>query len=177
VLTSAGSAAGIDLCLHLVRRDHGSVVANTVARRMVSPPHRDGGQAQFVRAAVPAGNAGDDGHDGVVARAMAEVIAHLASPWTVERLARQVGVSPRSFARHFRDATGTSPIRWVNAARVRASLPWLEESDVGVEEVAARVGMDAVTYRRHFRAQTATSPSAYRRAFRGREAEQPGNAP
>ncbi|MED7930989.1 helix-turn-helix domain-containing protein [Nonomuraea sp. LP-02] len=163
VLTSAGSAAGLDLLIHLVRTDHGPRVANTVARRLVVPPHREGGQAQFIEAAVtPVG--GDD----AVARAMAWALEHLARPITVADLARVATMSQRSFIRHFHRRTGTSPLRWVIAQRVAASLPMLESTGVPVEEIGAAVGFEsAVTFRRHFTRAMRTSPSAYRRAFAG----------
>jgi AraC family transcriptional activator FtrA len=164
VVTSAGSAAGLDLCLHLVRRDHGAQVANTVARRLVLPPHRDGGQAQFIE--LPVRDVVDD--DGV-ARAMAWALDHLTEPLTVDALAARARMSPRSFLRHFARHTGTSPIRWLVQQRVAASLPLLESSDSPVEQVSAAVGFDSpATFRHHFSRCMRTSPSAYRRSFRGR---------
>jgi AraC family transcriptional activator FtrA len=166
VLTSAGSAAGLDLCLHLVRADHGAAVANAVARRLVIPPHRDGGQAQFIEAPVPAA---DD--DDRVTRSMDWALAHLDERITVPALARRATMSTRSYLRHFARASGTSPIRWLIGQRVQASLALLETSDRSVEQVASAVGFDsAVTYRHHFARMMRTSPSAYRRTFRsGRE--------
>ncbi|WP_327090599.1 helix-turn-helix domain-containing protein [Nonomuraea sp. NBC_01738] len=163
VLTSAGSAAGLDLLIHLVRADHGASVANAVARRLVVPPHRDGGQAQFIQAAVtPVED--DDG----VARAMAWALGHLTEPITVAMLAGQARMSERSFIRHFKRQTGTSPLRWVISQRVVASLPMLEETAVPVEAIGAAVGFDSpVTFRHHFTRAMSTSPSAYRRAFSG----------
>ncbi|MCK2217836.1 helix-turn-helix domain-containing protein [Actinomadura sp. ATCC 31491] len=166
VLTSAGSAAGLDLLIHLVRTDHGPSVANTVARRLVVPPHREGGQAQFIEAAVtPVGD------DDAVARAMAWALEHLARPITVADLAGVATMSERSFIRHFRRQTGTSPLRWVIAQRVAASLPMLESTGVPVEEIGAAVGFESpVTFRRHFTRAMRTSPSAYRKAFTVRTA-------
>ncbi|WLS48949.1 helix-turn-helix domain-containing protein [Micromonospora profundi] len=162
LLTSAGSAAGLDLCVHVIRRDHGAAIANAVARRLVIPPHRDGGQAQFVEAPVPAGT-----DDDRIAGSIDWALAHLAEPLTVARLAQQAHMSPRTYLRHFAQATGTSPIRWLIDKRVRASLALLEESDTPVEQVATAVGFDtAVTYRHHFGRLMLTSPTAYRRAFR-----------
>ena len=162
ILTSAGSAAGLDLCVHVVRRDFGAAIANAVARRLVIPPHRDGGQAQFIEAPVSV-----DPDDDRIAASMAWAVTHLAEPMTVETLARQAHLSARSYLRHFARATGTSPIRWLIDQRVRASLPLLETTDAGVEEIAAAVGFDSpVTYRHHFGRALRTSPSAYRRAFR-----------
>lgn len=162
VLTSAGSAAGIDLCLHLVRSDLGSVVANTVARRLVVPPHRDGGQAQFIAAPVP----DTSGSDGVSA-AIAAVLRDIAAPVTVASMARTALMSERTFLRRFTERTGTSPMRWVVGQRVQASLPLLEAADLSVEEVAAAVGIAApATFRHHFGRIMRTSPSAYPRMFR-----------
>lgn len=160
VLTSAGSAAGLDLCLHLIRLDHGAAVANAVARRLVIPPHRHGDQAQFIEAPVP------DGDDDRVARSMSWALAHLDERITVPRLAREANMSTRSYLRHFARRGGTSPIRWLIGQRVRASLALLETSDRSVEQIAAAVGFDsAVTYRHHFARAMHTSPSAYRRGF------------
>ncbi|WP_410813178.1 transcriptional regulator FtrA [Micromonospora sp. 067-2] len=162
VLTSAGSAAGLDLCVHVVRRDHGATIANAVARRLVIPPHRDGGQAQFVEAPVTT-----DPDDDRIAASIDWAFAHLAEPLTVARLAGQAHMSPRTYLRHFARATGTSPIRWLIDQRVRASLSMLEETDAPVEQIAGAVGFDTpVTYRHHFGRVMLTSPSAYRRAFR-----------
>jgi len=163
VLTGAGSAAGLDLCVHLVRRDHGPTIANAVARRLVVPPHRDGGQAQFIEAPVPA----DPGDDRLAA-SMSWALANLTAEITVARLARQAHMSPRTYLRHFARATGTTPIRWLIDRRVQASLPLLETTSAPIEEVAATVGFEtAVTFRHHFAAAMRTSPSAYRRAFTG----------
>jgi AraC family transcriptional regulator, transcriptional activator FtrA len=161
ILTSAGSAAGLDLCLHLVRRDFGPTVANAVARRLVVPPHRDGGQAQFIEAPVTA-----DPADDRIARSMAWALEHLTEPLTVAVLARQAHMSARSYLRHFARCSGTTPIRWLIAQRVQASLALLESGGAPVDEVAARVGFDSpATFRYHFGRAMRTSPSAYRRAF------------
>ncbi|WP_329581702.1 DJ-1/PfpI family protein [Kitasatospora sp. NBC_01250] len=162
LLTSAGSAAGIDLCLHLVRTDHGARVANTVARRFVVPPHRDGGQAQFIQAAVPPVDAAEDG----VARSMQWALDHLSAPLSISLLARAARMSDRSYLRHFTARNGTSPMRWVITQRIAASLPLLESLDGTVEEIAAAVGFEsAATYRHHFGRTMRTSPTAYRRSF------------
>ncbi len=161
VLTSAGSAAGLDLCLHIVRTDHGAGVANAVARRLVVQPHRDGGQAQFVEAPVA-----DDPEDTRVARSMEWALAHLAEPITVAVLAAGAHMSARTYLRHFARATGTTPIRWLIDRRVHASLALLETTRAPIEEIAGAVGFDtAVTFRHHFGQAMRTSPSAYRRAF------------
>jgi AraC family transcriptional activator FtrA len=165
VLTGAGSAAGIDLCVHLVRKDFGAAIANSVARRLVIQPHRDGGQAQFIEAPAPQ-RADDNG----VAASMAWALRHLDQPITVDVLAGRAHMSARSYLRHFARATGVSPIRWLIAQRVQASLPMLEAANTPIEEIAAAVGFDtAVTYRHHFRRTMHTSPSVYRRAFRSGE--------
>jgi AraC family transcriptional activator FtrA len=164
VLTGAGSAAGLDLCLHLVRKDHGARVANSVARRLVIPPHREGGQAQFVEAAVPPG---PDPSDDPVAVAMAWALDHLAEPITVAALARHARLAPRTFIRHFHRQTGTSPLRWVIHQRVLASLPLLEDGALPIERIGAMVGFESpATFRHHFARAMKTSPSAYRQTFR-----------
>ncbi|NJP97784.1 helix-turn-helix domain-containing protein [Nonomuraea sp. FMUSA5-5] len=161
VLTSAGSAAGLDLLIHLVRRDHGPGVANTVARRLVVPPHREGGQAQFIQAAVTPVE-----DDDAVARAMAWAMDHLATPITVAELASVAHMAERTFIRRFKLRTGTSPLRWVISQRVAASLPLLESTAAPVEEIGAAVGFESpVTFRHHFTRAMRTSPSAYRKAF------------
>ncbi|WP_433241800.1 helix-turn-helix domain-containing protein [Streptosporangium sp. CA-135522] len=162
VLTSAGSAAGLDLLVHLVRKDHGPRVANSVARRLVIPPHREGGQAQFIQAAVTPVE-----DDDAVATAMAWALEHLTEPITVADLAGVARMSQRTFIRHFGRQTGTSPLRWVISQRVAASLTMLESTAAPVEEIAVSVGFDSpVTFRHHFTRAMRTSPSAYRRAFR-----------
>ncbi|WP_219462746.1 helix-turn-helix domain-containing protein [Nonomuraea rhizosphaerae] len=163
VLTSAGSAAGLDLLIHLIRGDHGPNVANAVARRLVVAPHREGGQAQFIQAAVTPVEADD-----AVARAMAWAMEHLAGSISVADLARVAHMSQRSFIRHFKRQTGTTPLRWVISQRVAASLPMLEGTAAPVEEIGAAVGFESpVTFRHHFARAMRTSPSAYRRAFSG----------
>ncbi|MFI9319564.1 helix-turn-helix domain-containing protein [Kitasatospora aureofaciens] len=162
VLTSAGSAAGIDLCLHLVRRDHGAKVANSVARRFVVAPHRDGGQAQFIEAAVRPVEEDEDG----IARSMQWALDHLSDPLTVSVLARAARMSDRSYLRHFTARNGTSPMRWVVTQRIAASLALLEAPEGSVEEIATAVGFEsAATFRHHFGRVMRTSPTAYRRSF------------
>lgn len=159
--TSAGTAAGIDLCLHIVRLDHGAEVANKVARRMVVPPQRDGGQAQFVDAPVPEACADDP-----IARTLDWAIGRLDEPMTVERLAAEAMLSPRSFARRFRAATGTTPMQWLLRQRVLHAQRLLETSDLPVDRVATRCGFGTATALRvHFRRFVGTTPTAYRRAF------------
>lgn len=165
VLTSAGSAAGLDLCVHLVRKDFGASIANGVARRLVIQPHRDGGQVQFIEAPVA-----PEPDDNGVAATMAWALQRLDEPITVDVLANQAHLSSRTYLRRFAKATGTSPIRWLIAQRLQASLPMLEAADIPIEEIAAAVGFEtAVTYRHHFRRAMRTSPSAYRRGFRSAE--------
>ncbi|MFD9461583.1 helix-turn-helix domain-containing protein [Streptomyces sp. NPDC060027] len=163
VLTSAGKAAAMDLCLHLVRLDHGSSVANTVARRLVVPPHRDGGQAQFVTTPVPA----PDNHP--LAELLPWVIERLDHPLTVEDLARQARMSSRNLGRHFRSVTGTTPLQWLLTQRIRHAQELLETTDAGVDTIAAATGMGtATTLRRHFNRTVGVPPDAYRRTFRAR---------
>src|SRR3954468_8856237 len=160
VLTSAGSAAGIDLCLHIVRRDHGSAIANAVARRLVTPPHRAGGQAQLIELPMPARPADDP-----IAGVRAWALERIAEPLDLATLASRAYMSVRTFSRRFRRATGVSPGRWLIEQRVRASLALLEGGEP-IEAVAARVGFgSAATYRHHFAAIMRTTPTAYRRAF------------
>jgi AraC family transcriptional activator FtrA len=160
VFTSAGSAAGIDLCLHLVRLDHGAEIANQVARRLVVSPHRDGGQAQYITrpmAAQPGGG---------LARAMQWAVAHLDRPLSVQDLARAATVSPRTIVRRFRAEIGTTPHRWLTRQRVLAAQRLLEDARTSIEEVAGAVGFGtAQTLRLQFRRILRTSPTAYRRHF------------
>jgi transcriptional regulator GlxA family with amidase domain len=167
VLTSAGVAAGIDLCLHIVRRDHGAAAASSIARTMVVAPHRDGGQAQFVERPLPA--AGGDG----LAATRAWMEQRLAEPLTVERMAHHAGYSPRTFARRFRAETGTTPLQWLIALRVAEARWLLERTALPVDEVATSAGFGtAVALRQHFARALGTSPTAYRRAFRSPVAEE-----
>jgi transcriptional regulator GlxA family with amidase domain len=165
VITSAGTAAGIDACLYLIRREQGSRVANTIARRMVVPPHRDGGQAQYVERPLPEPECDT----------MQDVLdwlgGNLAEPVTVEQMAARAIMSPRTFARRFVAETGTTPQRWLTGQRILLAQQLLEETDDTVDEVAARSGFgNAATLRHHFRVWRSTTPLAYRRVFRGRDA-------
>jgi AraC family transcriptional regulator, transcriptional activator FtrA len=164
VLTSAGLSAGIDLSLHVIRADHGAACADRVARYMVAPPHREGGQAQFFRAAeVPAAAPSADGS---LEATRAWARERIAEPLTVAEMARHANVSPRTFARRFRDETGTTPLQWLLSRRVLEARRLLEESDLPVETVALRAGFgNAASLRDHFRRATATTPTAYRRTF------------
>ncbi|HEX2391478.1 MAG TPA: helix-turn-helix domain-containing protein [Solirubrobacterales bacterium] len=162
VLTSAGLSAGIDLSLHVIRRDFGAAVGERAARHMVAAPHRDGGQAQFFKPDPPAISGSLE-----PTRRWAEV--RLAEPLDVAAMAGHAGVSPRTFARRFREETGTTPLQWLLARRVLEARRLLEESELPVEAVAWRVGFgNAASLREHFRRATATTPTAYRRAFRPR---------
>ncbi|MFW6203454.1 MAG: helix-turn-helix domain-containing protein [Actinomycetota bacterium] len=161
VLTSAGKAAGMDLCLHLVRTDHGTAVANALARSLVVPPHRPGGQAQFIPAAVA------HGRNHVLADLLPWALERLEQPLTVRDLARQAGMSARNLARHFTAVTGTSPLRWLVTQRVQRAQELLENSDLSVEQIASRTGMGtATTLRRHFSQRLGVTPETYRRTFR-----------
>ena len=166
VLTSAGSAAGLDLCLHIVRRDHGTAVANSVARRLVLAPHREGGQRQFV--ATPVAGRAEPGRLAVL---LDWLPAHLDEALSVGDLARRAGMSLRTFHRRFREATGLAPGEWLVRQRVARARHLAETTDLTVEEVATRSGFGAVeTLRHHFRRVVGTTPSGYRRAFaRSRE--------
>ncbi|MEV6395518.1 helix-turn-helix domain-containing protein [Streptomyces sp. NPDC051907] len=168
VLTSAGKAAAMDLCMHLVRLDHGSSIANTLARRLVVPPHRDGGQAQFVTTPVPApGN-----HP--LAELFPWAIQRLDQPLTVEDLARQARMSSRHLGRHFKSVTGTTPLQWLLTQRIRRAQELLEATDDTVDTIAAATGMGtATTLRRHFHRTVGVPPDAYRRTFRSRTRPDP----
>jgi AraC family transcriptional regulator, transcriptional activator FtrA len=163
ILTSAGSAAGIDLCLHVVRTDYGADIANQVARRLVVPPHREGGQAQYIREPVRKEPAG--GLSSVMDWAMGKLGQRL----TVTDLARHAGMSMRTFARRFTDQTGTTPHRWLTHQRLIAAQRHLETTRDSIDDVAAVAGFDTVeTLRFHFRQAFGTSPSSYRKRFGSR---------
>jgi transcriptional regulator GlxA family with amidase domain len=162
VLTSAGTAAGIDLCLHLVRRDHGAAVANRVARRMVVSPHRTGDQAQFVDAPV----APNDHAAGDVAAVMQWALGRLDQRIGVPDMARAAHLSTRTLTRRFAEATGTSPARWLLEQRIAAGAELLEGTATPVEDVGRRVGIPSpAAFRRHFARVMGVPPSAYRRTF------------
>ncbi len=160
ILTSAGSAAGLDLCLHIVRRDYGAAIANQVARRLVMPPHRDGGQAQFVQEPLP-----QDPPVGL-APVLAWAQSHLHRGLRVEELARRAAMSPRNFARRFGEQTGTTPHRWLMHQRLLEAQRRLERTDEPVDHIAQAVGLrTAATLRQQFSKLLGTSPTAYRRRF------------
>ena len=161
ILTSAGTAAGIDLCLHVVRLDYGAEVANLVARRMVVPPHRDGGQAQFVDQPLPDLAAGDP-----FASTFVWAQEHLDEPLSVKDLAARSAMSPRTFARRFRATAGTTPHQWLVRQRVVLAQRLLETTDSPIELIADRCGFGTATnLRQHFQRIVRTSPNAYRRTF------------
>ncbi|GAA4100451.1 helix-turn-helix domain-containing protein [Streptomyces hundungensis] len=161
VLTSAGKAASMDLCLHLVRLDHGAANANKIARRLVIPPHRDGGQAQFI--ATPLPEPGNHPLRDLIPWAL----ERLDQPLTVEDLARQARMSSRHLARHFKHLTGTTPLHWLHTQRIRRAQELLETTNATVDTVAAATGMGtATTLRRHFHRSVGVSPDTYRRTFR-----------
>ena len=159
ILTSAGSAAGLDLGLHLIRRDFGPAIANQVARRLVIPPHRDGGQAQYIDRPVQAEGA-------ALAGLFDWIRANLAEDLSIARLARHALMSDRTFLRRFAAATGTTPADWVTAARLARARELLEGTSLAVEQVATESGFGtADTLRHHFRTRLQTSPQRYRDRF------------
>jgi transcriptional regulator GlxA family with amidase domain len=162
VLTSAGVASGIDLCLHMIRADHGAAVANDVARGTVVPPHRDGGQAQYVRRPVP------EPERSGTARARAWALEHLDRQPSLRAMAELESVSVRTFTRRFRDEMGVSPGQWITRQRLDRARQLLEETDLSVDRVAHDAGFGtAASLRQHTQAELGVSPSAYRRTFRG----------
>ncbi|MFE3162079.1 GlxA family transcriptional regulator [Streptomyces sp. NPDC059224] len=161
VLTSAGAASGVDVCLHLVRSDHGSAVANSVARQCVVPPWRDGGQAQYIEQPVP-----DESATGTAAT-RAWALENLERPLSLRELADHAGMSRRTFARRFQDETGVSPGRWLIQQRVHRARHLLETSDLAIDRIAAEVGFATGTsLRQHLHAAIGVSPQAYRNTFR-----------
>ncbi|MFE3455712.1 helix-turn-helix domain-containing protein [Nonomuraea sp. NPDC059194] len=164
VLTAAGKAAAVDLCLHLVHLDHGAVIANSVARRLVMPPHRPGGQAQFVATPMQVGG------DHLLAHLLAWVQQRLDQPLTVTDMARKANMSPRNLGRQFRSVLGQTPLQWLLIQRVRRAQELLETTDKGIEAVALATGMGtATTLRRQFKRIVGVPPDSYRRSFRNGE--------
>ncbi|MDX3527484.1 helix-turn-helix domain-containing protein [Streptomyces sp. ID05-39B] len=160
VLTSAGAASGVDICLHLIRKDHGSALANTVARRCVVPPFRDGGQAQYIERPVPEAGATS------TAATRAWALRRLGEPLTLADLAAHARMSLRTFARRFHDEVGLSPGRWLIQQRVAHARHLLESSDLTVDQVAGRVGFaTGASLRQHLHAAIGVSPQAYRKTF------------
>ncbi|MFB7941084.1 GlxA family transcriptional regulator [Streptomyces sp. NPDC056049] len=161
VATGAGAAAGFDLCLHLLRREHGAALANAVARDMVLPSHREGGQAQYVSSPVP-----EDGRDTHLAEVLAWARANLHESLTVTELARRAMMSRRTFARRFTSATGTTPHAWLRGLRLSGAEELLETTDLPVEEIARRVGYgSAAVLREQFVRRRGVPPRTYRRTF------------
>jgi AraC family transcriptional regulator, transcriptional activator FtrA len=166
IMTSAGTAAGIDLCLYLVRREHGSTIANALARRMVVPPHRDGGQAQYVEAPVPR-----TADAPTLEPLLSWLVTTLDREHTVESLAARAHMSSRTFARRFRAETGTTPHGWLTGQRVLLARRLLEDTDLGVDAIAQRAGFGtAAMLRHHFTRRVGTTPQQYRTTFRTRPA-------
>lgn len=162
VMTSAGLSAGIDLCLHVIRADCGAAVGECVARYMVAAPHREGGQAQFIErpALAPVGTGGS------LEGTRCWAAERLHEPLDVAAMARHANVSPRTFARRFREETGTTPLQWLLSRRVQEARRLLEETDLPIDAVAWQAGFGtAASLRDHFRRATATTPTAYRRSF------------
>ncbi|MEU3853525.1 helix-turn-helix domain-containing protein [Streptomyces sp. NPDC029554] len=159
-LTSAGAASGVDVCLHLVRKDHGSRLANSVARRCVVPPFRDGGQAQYIEQPVPEQGAAS------TAATRAWALEHLGEPLTLADLSGHARMSQRTFARRFHDEVGLSPGRWLIQQRVARARHLLESSDLTVDQIAGTVGFaTGASLRQHLHAAIGVSPQAYRRTF------------
>jgi AraC family transcriptional regulator, transcriptional activator FtrA len=166
ILTSAGSAAGIDLCLHVVRRDYGTEIATQLARQLVVPPQRDGGQAQYIDAPMP-----ELDSSSLFADTVCWLQEHLNEPVTVEDLAARSAMSPRTFARRFLASTGSTPYQWLLRQRVQLAQRLLEMSDLSIDAVAEQSGFStAANLRKHFSRAVHTSPQAYRRTFQDRAA-------
>ncbi|MGH7108737.1 MAG: transcriptional regulator FtrA [Acetobacteraceae bacterium] len=160
ILTSAGSAAGVDLLLHIVRKDFGTAAANEIARRMVMAPHREGGQAQFIDRPIPV-------HGGDRLGSLLESIRRRpAERWTIGRMARRIAMSRRTFIRRFHESTGMSPGEWVTATRLEAARFLLESSGSGLDEISRSAGFgNAAALRHHFRRRLGLTPTAYRSRF------------
>ncbi|GGX18903.1 AraC family transcriptional regulator [Streptomyces malachitofuscus] len=169
ILTSAGVAAGIDLCLHMVRRDHGAEVANDVARRTVVPPHRDGGQAQYIQRPVP------DAQQASTSAARAWALGRLHEPIQLRDMAAREAMSVRTFTRRFREEAGVSPGQWLTRQRVERARQLLESTDLSVDQVARDAGFGtAQSMRQHLQAALGVTPTAYRRTFRAAGGRQDG---
>lgn len=163
IVTSAGTTAAIDTCLHLLRRQHGAELANRVARRLVTPPHREGGQAQFIEHPLPT-----TGSEHPLAATLRWAIEHLGEDLTVDVLAAHANMSRRTFTRHFRGTVGTSVTAWIATQRIVMAQRLLETGDCTIERIAAQCGFgSAVTMREQFSRALGTTPSAYRRTFQG----------
>jgi transcriptional regulator GlxA family with amidase domain len=161
IYTSAGAASGLDLCLELIRQDHGPELANTAARRCVTAPHRDGGQAQFIERPVP------EHPDASTSRTRDWALQHLSEMLTVAGLAKHAHMSDRTFVRRFTEETGMAPRRWLTHQRLASAKDLLEDTDLSIEEISAIVGYaTATSLRNHLSAQLGVSPAAYRRTYR-----------
>jgi transcriptional regulator GlxA family with amidase domain len=159
IITSAGSSAGLDMCLHLIHRDLGQAAAAQSARMAVAPLTRDGGQAQFIRHEPPASRSS-------LATLLEWMTVNVDKPLSVEFLAKKAGMSPRTFARRFREQTGTTPLQWLVTARVQRAKELLEESDILIDRIAMKAGFESpVTFRARFRSVVGLTPTAYRRRF------------
>ncbi len=159
IFTSAGSAAGLDLCLHLIRLDHGAAIANTVARRFVMPAHRQGGQAQFIER--PMGQTHND-----LSPVLDHLQRHLDQSITIEQMAAQANMSTRTLIRHFKKATGLTPQNWLTNQRLKQATEMLETSPANIDTIAQSCGFKTPeTFRHHFRKKVGTSPSNYRKSF------------
>lgn len=161
ILTSAGSAAGVDLLLHIVRKDYGPKAANSVARHLIMPPHREGNQAQYIDQPVP------KRADGQLAPLLDKVRKRPAEDWTVAKMAKAAAMSERTFVRRFRELTGSSPGEWLCGVRTDVARALLESSRSSLEDIAAAVGFGSPgTLRHHFRTRLKTTPAGYRKRFR-----------
>lgn len=161
IATSAGIVAGIDCCLHVLRRLEGAAVANETARLMVAPPFREGGQAQFIDYAVPSSTKDDR-----INRAVERLSTELSAPPAISALAAESSMSERTFFRAFERSTGMTPYQWLTAARLKRAQELLEKTTLSIEAVAGRCGFDSpVTFRQRFKAQFGVSPAAWRRVF------------
>ena len=166
ILTSAGSAASIDLCLHVIRQDHGTEIATQLARQLVVPPQRDGGQAQYIDAPMP-----ELDSSSLFADTISWLQGHLNEPVAIEELAARSAMSPRTFARRFLAATGTTPYQWLLRQRIQLAQRLLELTDLPIDSVAEKSGFStAANLRKHFSQTVHTSPHAYRRTFQDRPA-------
>ncbi|MFC0599814.1 GlxA family transcriptional regulator [Streptomyces palmae] len=160
VITGAGTAAGIDTCLHLIRKEHGSTVANAIARRMVAPPHREGGQRQYRERPHPQGGTGS------LSPVLVWIEANLDQNLSVQAMARYAHLSPRTFARRFQQETGTTPLQWLTGQRVLLAQHYLETTDTPITTIAQRSGFGTVdNLRHHFARRLGTTPQGYRRTF------------
>lgn len=171
VFTSAGCAAGMDLCLHMIRNDHGAAVANDIARRSVVPPHREGGQAQFIQQPVPGTRTSS------TSTACTWALEHLDRPLTLRELADQASMSVRTFNRRFHEELRLTPMQWLTHRRVERARQLLEETELPVDRIAASAGFGtAASLRRHLHDTLGVSPSAYRSTFRGTSEVSPTQA-